>query len=379
MRRKRSLGRFCRALLLAASVTALTVSAAHPQDLSDLNNQILENPQDAELNLRYARMAEQLGELRLALAAYERVLINEPDNEEAQRGYTRVRRVLEPEHTSWRVEVGARWDSNPGNLSTNEEEAYTGYARATMVDERRIGSQRWRTVATVDSEITPEIEELNYGYVGAQAGPIVDAGPNMAVIPAAGVAVASLDNVYYYSEVNLSATAEGHASGVSLWARARVGWRDYGEESTAEEGAYVEVMGAVSAPRIASDNDTLVFVPWLRWSDIDGSAYNFLNEEISPGQYAEFGLEAAYHYQVNDNVILSASVLGHDRRYSQTQVNGEDRHDTYVSPQASVTVRNVLPCNCSVKLSYRYRDNSSNDSLAEYEADQVSVSLFASF
>lgn len=114
---KRKIGSLCRVLLLAASVTALTVGAAQPQDLADLNRQILENPQDVALNLRYARAAEEAGQPRLALVAYERILINDPSNEEARRGYERIRRSIEPAYTATRIETGVRWDSNPLNLS----------------------------------------------------------------------------------------------------------------------------------------------------------------------------------------------------------------------------------------------------------------------
>src|SRR5688572_15430422 len=109
---KRKIGSLCRALLLAASVTALTVGVAQPQDLADLNRQILENPQDVSLNLRYARAAEEAGQPRLALVAYERILINDPSNEEARAGYERIRRSIEPAYTVTRIEAGVRWDSN---------------------------------------------------------------------------------------------------------------------------------------------------------------------------------------------------------------------------------------------------------------------------
>src|ERR1700749_1206855 len=88
----------CRVLLLAASIGALSTGLAQAQaqrdqgsnDLSDLNNQILDNPADVGLNLRYAHAAESAGKLRLALAAYERILINDPHNQEAREGYERV-------------------------------------------------------------------------------------------------------------------------------------------------------------------------------------------------------------------------------------------------------------------------------------------------
>src|SRR5262245_55908471 len=83
------LGGLCQALLVAASVTALSAGAAQAQgdDLAALSQQILDNPTDVSLNLRYAEAAEAAGKPRLALAAYERVLINDPSNVEAHQGY----------------------------------------------------------------------------------------------------------------------------------------------------------------------------------------------------------------------------------------------------------------------------------------------------
>jgi hypothetical protein len=379
MTTKRRLRGFCRALLLAASVTALSAGAARAQDLRDLNDRILENPQDVELNLRYARLAEELGELRLALAAYERVLINNPDNEEAQRGFARVRRTLEPTYTSLRVEVGGQWDSNPRNLNGSDEEAYSVFGRATLVDERRFGSRRWRTNANFDGELVPEIDELNYAFMGAQTGPIMDVAPHLAAVPAVGVAVAALDGAYYFGEANLGVTLEGQRDGVSFWTRFRAGWRSYGEDSTAEEGAQAEIAAGVSIPRIASRTDALAIVPWVRWSGVEGSTFNFFNEEVAPGEYSELGLDVNYHYQFNDHVVVSAGALAYDRTFPQTEVAGEDRHDVYVSPQTTVTFQNLLPCQCALKATYRYRTNSSNDDAADYDAHQFSLSLVTRF
>lgn len=375
---KRKLG-FCRALMVAASMTALSMGAAHAQDLNELNARILENPQDVDLNLRYARLAEQQGKPRLALAAYERVLINEPDNLEAQHGYTRMRRLVEPTHTSFRVEAGEQWDTNAADLSENREDAYSSFVRASLVDERRLGSQRWRSIVNFDEEITPQIEELNYGYLGAQTGPIVDVSPNVAAIPAVGVAVSSLDNNFYFDEINLGVTVEGREGGVSLWSRARAGWRDYGHESTATQGAFAELIGGASVSHVASEKDSLSLVPWLRWSGIKGSSFDFLNGELTPGEYTEVGLEARYNYRVNDHLAFSVGALGHDRYYSRTEVAGKDRHDTYVTPSASITLWDVVPCSCGFRLGYEHRNNRSNDHTADYDADQVSFSVFRQF
>ena len=371
---------FCRTLMLAASVIAITATAAYPQDLGDLNDQILANPQDSSLSLRYAQAAEEMGQLRLALAGYERVMINEPDNIEARRGYERVRRMLEPPFTTFRLEVGARWDSNVLNSGIADEEAYSIFSEATLIDERPFGgARRWRSIVNFEGEVTPEFDQLNYAFLGAQTGPLFYVAPHVAAIPSIGVGVATLDGSHYFNDINASLTIEGKQSGVSYWSRLRGGWRDYSDESTADNGVYAEAMGGVSVPRILSESDTLTVVPWVRWSDIEGSTFNFLTGEVTPGEFFEYGVDAAYHYQANDHIRLSGGAVAREREYSQTMVGPSERRDTYVAPEVAMTVGNIMPCECAVRMSYQYRFNDSNDPAADFDAQRVSLSLIARF
>ena len=78
-----------RLVALATFFLLATPAIAAPDELARLNAQIINNPTDIELNLRYARLAEQRGEPRKALAAYERVLIYDPNNVEAKSGLDR--------------------------------------------------------------------------------------------------------------------------------------------------------------------------------------------------------------------------------------------------------------------------------------------------
>lgn len=371
---------FCRVLMLAASVTAITVGAAAPQDLADLNQQILQDPGNIDLNLRYARAAEEAGKPRLALVAYERVLINDPSNEEARRGYERIRRSIEPPFTATRIEAGARWDSNPANRAFNEEEAVTLFAHATAVVEAGAGGNRWRTVVQAEVENTPDIEELNYAYLGAQTGPLYRVGPHTAAVPAVGVAGATLDGHPYFTEANVGVTVEGRGDSYSYWWRLRGGWRDYSEDSTSDNGPYVELIGGVTAPQFLTERGTLVVVPWARWSDIEGSAFSFFDEYV-PGQYTEYGVDAEYKYRLTDHVQLGAGIRARQRDFDNTTImfGSDTRSDTYIAPNASVTLSGVLPCACDVRVRYQHRDNDSNDAFSEYDADQVQASLIARF
>ena len=386
------LSRLCGTLLLAASIAALGGGVANAQqqgnDLESLNNQILDNPQDVALNLRYARAAEEAGSPRLALVAYERILINDPTNEEARRGYERIRRQIEPGYTVARVEVGARYDTNAVNANADvlfvdpdELEAMTYYARLLVANESEFAGRRWRSTLNIDLEQTPDIDALDYKYFGVQTGPILYAAPHLAVLPSIGASTTWLGEDPYYTEGNLSVTVEGRVSGASYWARGRVGYRDYDENNfffsgtVTESGIYAEIQSGVTKPRLLLERDSLQVAPFVRWSDIDGSSFNFwLFEDVSPGKFLEYGVDVNYNYQFTDRIQGSVGALIRERDFRESS-----REDTYISPQASVTVGGMLPCSCDVRLQYRFRDNDSNDIQSDYDADQVSLALLARF
>lgn len=368
-----------RAFLVAASVTALSIGVAHAQQASDLDGlgqRILDNPQDVSLNLQYAAAAEAANKPRLALVAYERILINDPTNEEARRGYERVRRAIEPSYTITRAEIGARFDSNAVNVNEDSfgetPDSTTYYGRLMIADERELGGRRWRSIANLTLENNDELEQLNYGYLGAQTGPILYMAPHIAAIPSVGAGVAMLADEHYFSEAFASLTVEGRATGISYWARARVGYRDFAESDVglvSDSGSYFELQGGLTKPYLLNERDTLTVHPFARWSSIDGDMFSF-----TPGSYTEYGVDVNYNFQLTDHVQLSAGAFLREREF-----DGFDRTDTYVAPQASVTVQRLLPCDCDVRLQYRTRDNDSSDFNYSYDAEQVTFGLTTRF
>jgi len=352
---------------------------ARAQNLEELNALIIEHPQDTGLNLQYAHEAEKEGRLRLALAAYERILINDPTNTEAQQGYEHVRRVLQPPSTSLRVEVGEQWDSNPANLSTKAQSDTVTNANATWINEREFAARRWRTVVNLDGELYAQQRDLNYAYASVSVGPMFDLTPNIAAIPSVGAAISTFANSLYFEEINAGVTFEGHQDNTTYWARLRTGWRDYGKDATSDQGAYVDLTAGLSKPDIFTPDDWIVAVPWLRWNNISGQTTDMNNDPIAPGQYTELGMEATYNYRFNDHWSAGIGAEVRDRFYSTTEVAGAHRHDTYVAPEARLTLWNPLSCSCGITLAYRYRNNHSNDPLSDYHAQNVSLSLSREF
>ena len=100
-----------------------TATPALADQLGRLYQQILRNPENIELNLRYAELALERGQRRKALAAYERILDVDPDNRAALEGLRRITVGLTPTTTRGRLEVGARWESNVRELPQDHQQA----------------------------------------------------------------------------------------------------------------------------------------------------------------------------------------------------------------------------------------------------------------
>jgi tetratricopeptide (TPR) repeat protein len=200
-----------------AAVVFICASIAGPalaDELSEINALIIENPADVELNLQYALVAEGQGKYRLALAAYERILLNDPDNRAAKRGLVRVRRLIQPPTTRTFIEAGVKGESNAEHQPDPGQFDFLGFGRLRVRDERNLGETRWRSEGTLYGEIHSESDSLNYASAYGTLGPIFDLGATLISLhPAVGGGVAMLDGQFYYVDVNASATFEGYLEG----------------------------------------------------------------------------------------------------------------------------------------------------------------------
>jgi len=120
-------------------------AVAAADELARLNAQIMNDPANIELNLRYARAAEESGHPDRALAAYERVLVYDPGNVEAQSALNRVRARILPPVTELFTEFGFGWDSNPHQVPSGQKSDWNLFGRVSLRDERTLWDTRWRT------------------------------------------------------------------------------------------------------------------------------------------------------------------------------------------------------------------------------------------
>jgi hypothetical protein len=371
------MGRLCMMRFLAVSLVATTALAlamppAIADELSAVYAGILADPTNSELNLQYAMIAEGRHEYRKALAAYERVLVNDPGNEAAKRGLQRVRRIIEPPLTQKTMEVGATWESNPMRAPIGDAD-FLGYGSFRIKDERPLGGHRWRTNLFLYGEAYAEQDTLDYASISGDIGPLVDiVGTNSTFRPAIGGGTAYFDDKVYYWDVNASGLFEGYLNGAYQWLRLRVGYRQYDPSFTSGAGAYADITGRFTVQDVFRERDALSLSPFARWSGIDGLPDNGALD-FATGQYVEGGATLEYSAAVSDSLNAAVNIKVSDRVYDN--IGTGSRHDWLIAPGASLVFRNLFGPQTDLRFDYKYEWNTSNMTDHTWENQAATVAF----
>lgn len=381
-------------LLVAFSAFAGAATAS-AKEIDTLYARVLQEPANTELNLRFARLAEEQGVLRWALMAYERVVLNDPNNWEAKVGLMRVRRAIQPNFTLVTVELGTGYESNPLYYLPANQNPYTngnnekgkgtwlGQGLIALQDERKIGGQAWRTNAAVFGQVNSRYGDLNYAHAGGDTGPVFDLWPGMSLTTALGAAVGYFDDRFYYGEGSGSATFEGTTpEGIFHSLRFRAAYRSYDSYFPSQEGWYYDIRARVVIPKVFGDGNLIALSPWVLWSDISGAVTNTLVTEIQPGAYREVGGRAEIYQQLTAWVTVGASLAASWRDYSSDVVpgtGGEKRKDTLLIPGALVLFPGFFWKEWDLRFDYRYLDNDSNDPSKSFKDHIVTAAVTKRF
>ena len=355
--------------------------AVRADELDALHARIIREPANTELNLRFARVAEERGTLRWALAAYERILLNDPDNFDAKIGMMRVRRALQPAFTLVTAEIGAVYQSNPLYYLPNGKGEWLGQGSLALRDERHLAGQRWRTTGVLAGQVHGRYGDLNYGYVGGESGPVFDLYPGLSFTPSIGGAAAYFNDRFYYGEGSVSGTFEGATDGAYRALRLRAAYRSYDDFFPSQEGFYVEARGRIATPNVLGDGSVAIVSPWLVWSDISGTVTNALVTEIQPGAYTEWGGRIEIFKAANEWLTLGASlsVARRDYRTDVVVATGGKREDTLIAPGATILFPGFFYKQADLRLDYRFLRNDSNDDTRKFEDHLVSATVVKRF
>ena len=375
--------RLAACLLAVVASVAATSTRAYADELDALHQQILQNPKNSELNLRFAQLAESSGHLRWALAAYERVVLNDPDNFEAQKALQRIHRALQPDLTLLSLQYGGRYESNPRYYLTPHRGEAQAFGSAALVVERTFNGTRWRTNGAAVGLLHQKEGDLNYGSAGLDTGPVLDVYPGWALHPAIGGSAAYYDRHFYYGEGSVGATLDSNINGIYRALQVRGAYRSYDQFFPSSNGFYVEVRGKLAVPNVLGSGSAGIVSPWVLWSDISGTAsvLSPVITELQPGAYFEWGSKFELVRSVSNWLVLSASVAVSERNYRNDIVvsSGDKRRDWIVSPAASVTFPNLFAYRKGLRLEYRYIRDESNDPTKDFDDHIVSASVVSLF
>ncbi len=358
---------------------AYSAPAGSPLDLA--YRRVMRNPADVQANLEFARLAEASGYARWALATYERILLNHPDNVEAQANYMRLRRAFLPGITLVTVEWGITSESNPTYYIPPRNAEAQGFGSVAVRDERNFGDVRWRTTALAFGRLHGEADELNYAYAGVRSGPVFDLYPDWRIHPALGAAAAYFDNHFYYGEASASVTFENATPVVYRALELRGAYRSYDEFFPSSHGFYAEARGKIGFTNALGPQTAVAFSPWVLWSDIKGSGISPLISDLQPGAYVEWGGKGEAYWTATHWLVLGANLTLARRLYKSEidPLSGGRRIDDLFIPGASVTFTKVIANKADVRLDYRHIRDSSTDASKSFTDDIVSMSVIHRF
>jgi hypothetical protein len=360
---------------------ALSVSPAGADELTRLYAQILRDPTNSELNFRYARLAEERGEWRKALSAYERILLNDPNNPDVRRALQRIRRKLQPNTTQILTEFGARWESNARRVSTGKEDDGLVLGRVTVRDERAFGdASRWRTIAHLLGDLYFDNGDLNYGYAGAFTGPLVDLTPTVAVHAGIGGGASYFDHRLFFSEAIANLTFESYLEGAYQTVNVRGGYRSFDGFFPSDSGFYADVVGKFAFPNIVSQNDIFIVSPWFRWSNIGGVGFSVFTptEQVQPGRFIEYGGRVEYYHRILEWLTVGANFAISQRDYARTLdvvLGPVNRRDVLLMPGATMVFHHVWGYQTDLRVDYRFERNNSNLAVRDYDNHVATLML----
>ncbi len=361
------------AVFVALSAPA---APAFAQDGSDREmrrvfEEILKDPGNPSLNLRYARMAIDRGELRQALVAYERILARDPDNEDAKEGLRRVQRQLEPSITRINILSGAQYESNARRGPRPSGSTYdaTLFVRANLRDDRTVGTMRWVSRAEVYANYHPRFHDIDYGSVEGLTGPVFDFGENFRIHVFAGAGYSWLERRTFFTEATAGATFEFEDLGPLRDIQVRWGYEVLGRAFSTRDGTYVEVAPRVQFRDMLSKGATFIAVPYWRYNGVFGSGppgFDPLNIPF-PARSHQFGVRIDYFVPMTSWLTVDFNFAYDYRHYFETvsDLSKQRRDHTFV-PGVQLIIPNLFKGQIDLIGHYAFEYRSTNDGPERY-------------
>jgi hypothetical protein len=360
------------AIVCGLALPVSRVSAQEDAEMRRIFDLILQDPANPAHNMRYAALAIERGELRKAMAAYERILARDPNNEEARAGLRRVRLRLEPAITRANVLLGAQYESNARRTTrqgSNTHDA-TLFARGDVTDDRVIAGTRWRSAADVYGNYHPRFHDIDYGYVSARSGPVIDLRDDLHVHFFAGGGYSWLTRRTFYGEATAGMNVEFDIFSPLRDLTVRWGYDFVGRTFSSRDATFVEVSSRFQFPDLMMKKAIGIVVPYWRYSGVFGSgspAFDSRSEPF-PARSHQFGARADYFFPVFEWLTVDANFTYEYRYYFETVTDkSKNRRDQLFVPGVQAIVPGLIDGRADILIHYAYEYRSTNDGPQRYQ------------
>lgn len=375
------------AVVLAATVV-MPATAQQTADLQELFRQVLVNPTDTAANIRYAQEAERRGELRKALSAYERIVLNEPNNSQARAEYERIKALLEPAQTRFQIGFGGQFETNTDLEDGKGRDDFSAIVTFRVDDDRKLfGSTLWRSSLQLYGDVHARSSSADFLYGSASTGPVFLVGNGWRFHPFVTAETGFADYDFLFYAGGLGGTLETRGSDPLRSITASVSYADFSSKNNTgpfspDDGRDAIVAG-ISA-RFGWDNviaktDGIELRPQFLYNAADKSEFTFY----------QGGLTASYAASLFTfsggvgNVFVSPEVTVQYRRYEGAETGrSSDRKDFRVSPALRLI---AMYDNYTAVLGYIYDRNFSNYNNTgglngrDYENHRVGLNFYVDF
>ena len=361
----------CAALAAALALAAPGAAGAAPSD--DLFLRLLKDPGNVELNLEYAARAETEGHFTRAMAAYERVLSTDPENERAKRGIRVIKKSrLVEDKTEFMGFVGGQYSTNNKHLGDRLDPFDDGSANAAlrMRDQRHAGVTVWRTDVTANAVWHNRFDDGDLASLSAETGPDLLFSDVFIVRPLAGAAVVSQDARYYASKGTLGMELEPVDDSVLRDIAVKGSMADFGSRYPGRDAWIADAGLTLGWRDLADPADRLMPKPDYRFNGAEQARYRYHQERLN----------VSYEMPVVPNLTARVGVAGTLRQYDGAAAGEpEDREDWTVAPSLILVRSNLFDSGVSLSVHYVFESQHSNDATYEYDNHVVGGNLIWKF
>jgi len=340
---------------------------------------IFKNPANLQLNILYAKLAEEKGKLETALVTYERLALLDPNNEEWKSNIDRIRDLLQPSETNVIAVLGAKIDTNgPLNADNVGNRAeYNASAVLVLDDERSLGSLRYQTTSQLYADYNRKASASDLIVAALQFGPLLRASTSWQVRPAIQYELTITDRHDRGLFTNSAGTLfnfENLDEGLFTAADISLYYVDFDDETSGKDAVVFTGSGEFVHQGFR-EADQVILTPDVTFN----GAKSGQGSDGFRDKYYELGLDIAYVMQISEDLEIGPTFSYYYRDYTDYEPGGStERDDHNFNIGLEMMASNVIP-DIIILLNYSFERNKSSLETETYRNHSIGINFVKAF